>query len=86
VYQDGDYLYPGKYSQTICQSRVMMIPPSGREHEHGKIQYIPGKQILVTVENKQNKNGTRSELPTQKERNKKEHFKNEKYGTRKNTL
>ena len=24
-----------------------MIPPSGREHSHGKTQYIPGKQVLV---------------------------------------
>ena len=24
-----------------------MIPPLGREHSHGKIQYIPGKQVLV---------------------------------------
>ena len=24
-----------------------MIPPLGREHSHGKTQYIPGKQVLV---------------------------------------
>jgi hypothetical protein len=24
-----------------------MIPPLGREHFHGKTQYIPGKQVLV---------------------------------------
>ena len=24
-----------------------MIPPSGREHSHGKTQYIPGEQVLV---------------------------------------
>ena len=24
-----------------------MIPPSGREHSHGKTQYIPGMQVLV---------------------------------------
>jgi hypothetical protein len=33
VYQDGDYLQLiGQYSQTICRSQIMMIPPSGREH------------------------------------------------------
>ena len=32
VYQDGDYLYPGQYSQTICRSQYVMIPPLGREH------------------------------------------------------
>ena len=32
VYQDGDYLYLGQYSQTICRSQYVMIPPSGREH------------------------------------------------------
>ena len=26
-----------------------MIPPSGREHSHGKTQYIPGKQVLVLM-------------------------------------
>ena len=26
VYQDGYYLYLGQYSQTICESQIMMIP------------------------------------------------------------
>ena len=45
VYQDGDYLYPGQYSQTICRSQYVMIPPSGWEHE----QYIPGEQVLTVA-------------------------------------
>ena len=48
VYQDGNYLYPGRYTQTIWQSQIMMILlPSGWEYYHGKTKYIPGKQILV---------------------------------------
>ena len=30
-----------------------MIPPLGREHSHGKTQYIPGKQVLVNDSGKQ---------------------------------
>ena len=32
VYQDGNYLYLGQYSQTICRSQYVMTPPFGREH------------------------------------------------------
>ena len=36
-------------SQTICRHHRWMIPPLGQEHSHGKTQYIPGKQVLVSV-------------------------------------
>ena len=36
-------------SQTICWHHRWMIPPLGQEHSHGKTQYIPGKQVLVSV-------------------------------------
>ena len=50
MYQDGDYLYPGQYSKTICWSQIL---PLGQEHS--QTQYIPVKQVLVvmTVENSQ---------------------------------
>ena len=38
-----------QYSQTICWHHRRMIPPLGREHLHGKTQYIPGKQVLVSA-------------------------------------
>ena len=31
----------------ICRSVDRMILPTGREHSHGKTQYIPGKQVLM---------------------------------------
>lgn len=47
VYQDGNYLYPGQYSQTIFLSKIKMIPPLEQEHQCGKTQCIPGMQVLV---------------------------------------
>ena len=41
MYQAGDYLYPGHYSQAICQSQI------GWYRLRGKTQYTPGKQVLV---------------------------------------
>ena len=32
---------------SICWSQIVMILLLGQEHEHGKTQYIPGKQVLV---------------------------------------
>ena len=32
VYQDGNYLYLGQYSQTICRFQYVMIPSLGWEH------------------------------------------------------
>ena len=49
VYQNSDYLYPSEYSQTICQLQIVMILPSGQEHQHDKTQYIPGKQVMVRL-------------------------------------
>ena len=46
MYQDGNYLYPGQYSQTITDR---MILPLGREHYSWKAG--PGE--VMTVENKQ---------------------------------
>ena len=34
---------------TICGHHKRMILPLGREHSHGKTQYIPGKQVLVSA-------------------------------------
>ena len=32
---------------SICWSQIVMILLLGQEHEHGKTQYIPGKQVMV---------------------------------------
>ena len=41
-----------QYSQTICRHHRQMIPTLGREHYHGKTQYItePGPGEVMTVE------------------------------------
>jgi hypothetical protein len=50
VYQLGILsLSCSQYSQTICRHHRQMILPTGREHSHGKTQYIPGKQVLVSA-------------------------------------
>ena len=42
VHQNGDYLYPSQYSQTMW-----MISSLRRKHSNSKTQYIPGKQVLL---------------------------------------
>ena len=46
MYQDGEYLYPQSDHLLIAD---LMIPPFGRVQSHGKIQYIPGMQVLVLM-------------------------------------